>query len=86
MNFMDSSDQRHTAPTCCYIVVEITGTWWIDIEGKPFGPCEDREDAITCAFKLIEMFGDRTRPAAVYAPDENGRTRLIWKGQLEEDA
>lgn len=81
---MTNSDQRPKAPTCCYIVVEIMGTWWIDVEGKPFGPCEDKEDAVTCAFKLIEMFGDRSRAAAIYAPDSDNHTRLIWKGQMDE--
>ena len=81
MNFIDTTDGLRNAPTCYYIVVEIDGVWWIDVEGKPCGPCPDRDDAIDCAFKLIEFFGDPTRPAAIYAPGDDGRTHLVWRGR-----
>ncbi len=81
MNFIDTTDNRKTATTCYYIVVQIDGVWWIDVEGKPCGPCEDKEDAISCAFKLIEVFGNPARPAAVYAPDGDGHTKLVWRGR-----
>jgi len=51
------------------------------VEGKPCGPCDTKQEAIECAFKLIDAFGDRSRPAAVYAPGDDGRTELIWRGR-----
>ena len=81
MNFIERSETSKPACTCCYIVVEIQGTWWIDVEGKPCGPCDTKQEAIECAFKLIDAFGDRSRPAAVYAPGDDGKTELIWQGR-----
>lgn len=81
MNFIDTTDGLRKAPTCYYIVVEIDGVWWIDVEGKPCGPCQDKDDAIDCAFKLIELFGDSSRPAAIYAPDDQGHTKVVWRGR-----
>jgi hypothetical protein len=82
MNFINTTDSTKKAATCYYIVVEIDGVWWIDVEGKPCGPCEDKDDAIACAFKLVELFGDPSRPAAIYAPADDGHTMLIWRGRV----
>ena len=46
MNFIERSETSKPACTCCYIVVEIQGTWWIDVEGKPCGPCDTKQEAI----------------------------------------
>ena len=67
--------------TCLYLVIKILGSWYVDREGKPYGPCETPEDAIHGAHKLIELFGDPERPAEIWAPDEAGKMHLVWSSK-----
>lgn len=80
MNFIDSTKGDKPASTCYYLVVQIDGAWWIDVEGRPCGPCNTKQEAIESAFKLVDAFGDHSRPAAIYAPGDDGRSELIWRG------
>lgn len=63
-----------------FIVVEAQGAWWIDNEGKSFGPFSSREQAGTEAIVIARTFGERKRRTQVYAPDERGKQHLVWEG------
>lgn len=38
-----------------------------------------KEEAISSGIHLISVLGDRDRPADIWAPDEAGKSRLVWK-------
>jgi hypothetical protein len=79
MNFIDPNPTPVRTSICHYFVVSIDGAWWVDFEGKPFGPMSSKEEAISSTIHLIEVFGDPNRPADIWAPDESGRAKLMWK-------
>jgi hypothetical protein len=79
MNFIGPNPTTDRTSICHYLVVSVDGTWWVDCESKPFGPMPTKEAAISSTMKLIEAFGDPNRPADIWAPDETGRSKLIWK-------
>ena len=69
------------AGTCHYIVVRIGEAWWVDVEGKPFGPWESRDHAVSASKKLIEAFADDTRPADIWAPADDDRMERVWRNR-----
>lgn len=81
MNFI-SSDMRRPS-TCLYIVVRVGDQWWVDREGKSYGPCDTRNEAESAAFQLIELFGDPARPVEVWSPNDDAKIRLVWKGYVQ---
>ena len=66
--------------TCWFIVILSSDRWWVDCEGRSYGPFESRDDAVENAKLLVEAFGDPERAARIYAPDKKGRQRLAWQG------
>lgn len=68
--------------TCWFIVIESMGEWWVDCEGKAYGPFESREDAESEAKYIALTYGDETRRSQVFAAEENGGHRLIWSGPV----
>ena len=79
MTFVSSYIRR--PPTRVYLVIQIGEQWWVDLEGKSYGPCESKEDAEASAFKLIQLFGGPERRVEVWSPDGEGKMRLVWKGK-----
>lgn len=68
--------------TCWFIVIESMGSWWVDCEGKAYGPFDSREDAQSEARRIAITYGDGERRSEVFAPTDQGSHRLIWKGPL----
>lgn len=68
--------------TCWFIVIESMGSWWVDCEGKSYGPFETRAEAEGEAKRIALTYGDETRRSQVFAAGENGSHRLIWSGPL----
>lgn len=66
--------------TCWFIVIESMGDWWVDCEGKAYGPFDSRSEAEGEAKRIAMAYGDATRRSQVYAAEENGAHRLIWSG------
>jgi hypothetical protein len=66
--------------TCWFVVIESRGAWWVDCEGRAFGPLESREEAQDYARKLAETYGDPERRSDVWVPDDQGKLRLTWSG------
>lgn len=61
-----------------FLVVHSVGQWWVDLEGKSFGPFEDVDLAVSGAIHYAEVFDDRTRQSQVWAPDDTGRMYQVW--------
>ena len=68
--------------TCWFIVIESMGLWWVDCEGKAYGPFETREEAEGEAKRIALTYGDDARRSQVFAAEENGTHRLIWSGPV----
>jgi hypothetical protein len=61
-----------------FLVVRSADEWWVDCEGKSFGPFEGVGEATTSAIRYAEVFADPTRQSQVWAPDDTGRMRQVW--------
>jgi hypothetical protein len=63
-----------------FIIVKARGAWWIENEGKEYGPFTSQDQAAAEALTIARTFGDETRRSRVYWPDEQGQQKLIWEG------
>jgi hypothetical protein len=68
--------------TCWYTVIRVREAWWVDCEGKAYGPFEDMDEATKYARVIAETYGPHDRQSEVWAPDESGRPRRVWSGQV----
>lgn len=66
--------------TCWFIVIESLGAWWVDCEGKAYGPFASGDEARAEARRIAMTYGDAGRLSQVYAADEHGTQRLVWSG------
>jgi hypothetical protein len=66
--------------TAWFIVVHSNEAWWVDFEGRAHGPFDDLDMAKIEAISLARNFEERERQAIVYAPDEEGVHRAIFRG------
>ena len=66
--------------TCWFIVIESRGQWWVDCEGRAYGPLDNKDEAIRSARKIAETYGDPKRQPQVWVPRSGGRPELIWSG------
>lgn len=66
--------------TCYFIVVQIQGNWWVDSEGKAFGPLPNRDGAIRHARELAEAITDPQQRPQVWATMPGERPTIIWSG------
>ena len=67
--------------TCWFVVIHSRDNWWVDCEGKSYGPFGTCEEAQQEATRLAEVFGDPARRCLVFAPDAEGRPQLVWTGK-----
>jgi hypothetical protein len=65
------------------VVIRSLGAWWVDCEGKSYGPFVDEYEAQQNAVIIAKTFGDPSRQSLVYAPDDGGKLRLIWSGDKD---
>ena len=63
---------------CWFLIIRSGDRWWVDCEGKAYGPFESVEDARSNAIRFAEIFAEPKRVSQVFAPDESGRLRMIW--------
>ena len=66
--------------TCWFIVIKSRGSWWVDREGRAYGPLDDVEEAIHYARKVAETQADPERRSEVWVPGPLGRPVLYWRG------
>jgi hypothetical protein len=71
-----------------YIVIHSLGGWWIDREGRAYGPFDSQEEAIVAGPNFIEIMGEPTHNNQLYAADEHGKFQVVWtdsKGQNDQE-
>lgn len=64
--------------TCWFIVIESMGAWWVDCEGKAYGPFESKDQAQLEATRIAVTYGDAGRRSEVFVADPDGTHRRIW--------
>lgn len=69
-----------------YIVLKSGDRWWVDYDGRTSGPFETEDEAHAAAVARATTFGDPSRPAEIYAPDSDGRFRLIFSRPSQSKA
>jgi len=65
-----------------FLVIWSSGQWWVDCEGRSFGPFDGAAEATAAAIRYAEVFTADDRESQVWAPDETGRMRQVWAGQV----
>ena len=61
-----------------YIVIKSQDAWWVDCEGRSFGPVPTKEEASRYARQVAEIFGEKTLRRDVWVPDDAGKLKLVW--------
>ena len=73
-------------PTAIYIVIESRGGWYVDFEGKSYGPFADTEAAAIEAGDLAKFSAHAGRRSQVQVPDSKGRYRVAWQSGTDDVA
>lgn len=68
--------------TCWFIVIESMGQWWVDCEGKAYGPFATPDEARIEAVRIAIAYGDESRRSEVFIADPDGTPRRIWAAPL----
>lgn len=71
--------------TCWFIVIHSRDQWWVDCEGKAYGPLASADEAIVYAKKIAVTFGDPNRRNDVWVAGASDRLELIWSGPDPSD-
>ena len=61
-----------------YLVLLSQDSWWVDLEGKAFGPFTSRESAALEARSMARFQAHSGRESEVLVPDAEGRYWVIW--------
>jgi hypothetical protein len=69
-----------------YVVILSRGRWWVDFEGKAYGPFDTKELAGAEARHLAQYQAHSGRTAEVLVPDDGGRHRVVWTSTADYDA
>ena len=73
-------------PTAIYIVIESRGGWYVDFEGKSYGPFADSETAVIEAGDLAKFSAHAGRRSQVHVPDGLGSYRIAWQSGTDDVA
>ena len=44
--------------SCWFVVIRTPSAWWVDCEGKAYGPFESRDEAQSQARRIAITYGD----------------------------
>jgi hypothetical protein len=66
-------------PRAIYIVIFSGSNWWVDLEGKAYGPFPTREAAKQQAIVLAAAAGSTGRQREVRVPDDRSRYTVAWE-------
>jgi hypothetical protein len=61
-----------------YLVLQSRQKWWVDFEGRTFGPFTSRELAVREATTMARFSADTGRPSQVRAQDDTGKMQVEW--------
>src|SRR5690606_18928239 len=66
-----------------YIVLFSRGKWWVDFEGRAFGPFSSKNTATMEAISLARFVAHTGKVAEVRAPDGNGHFPVEWESETD---
>jgi hypothetical protein len=69
-----------------YVVILSRSRWWVDFEGKAYGPFDTKELAAAEARHLAQFSAHSGRSSEVLVPDEGGRHRVVWTSMADYEA
>lgn len=64
-----------------FIVIFSRDSWWVDFEGKAFGPFQNRELAALEARTRAGSISRLGRVCEVVVPDDKGQQWVIWSSE-----
>jgi hypothetical protein len=64
--------------TTWYIVIYSQDGWWIDYEGKPYGPFASEAEAVAEAPDFINLMGNPDHRNELYVRGDDGRYKMVW--------
>ena len=70
--------------TCWFVVIQANNAWWVDCEGRAYGPMSDRDEAARLARKIAETYADPGRRSDVWVPNDEGKHELVWSGKAPQ--
>jgi len=72
--------------TCWFIVIESLGQWWVDCEGKAYGPFVSKDEAKIEAIRIAITYRDTARRSEVFITEPEGSPRRIWAAPMQQVA
>lgn len=66
-----------------YVVIFSRDSWWVDFEGRAYGPFGTREVAATEARQLAQFSAHSGRSSEVLVPDDSGRHKVVWASSTD---
>lgn len=73
-------------PRSLYVAILSREKWWIDLEGKAFGPFQSLNEAKEEGLQLARFAAHTGKVSELLIPDENGRYRVVWASDAEPHA
>ena len=61
-----------------FLVIKSVDNWWVDLEGRSFGPFSSADAARDSAISYAQIFYDSERCSQVFVPDNTGRLQIVW--------
>jgi hypothetical protein len=69
-----------------YVVIRSREKWWVDFEGRAYGPFSAMHEATDEGRQLARFSAHSGRPSEVLVPDERGHYRVVWDSNKERHA
>ena len=69
-----------------FVVIKSQGSWWVDFEGKAFGPQQTMDQAVESGMELARYCAHTGRRTELLAPDAGGRYSVLWDSGADSQA
>ncbi len=69
-----------------FLVIQSRDEWWVDFEGKSYGPFGSRQNAALEARSLARFQMHTGQQSEVLVPDESGKYWVIWSSAHDNRA
>lgn len=73
-------------PSLLYVVIESCGKWWVDLEGKAYGPYASKTQAIEEGRSLARFAAHSGKHSELLAQNDHGRYIVLWDSVNEPHA
>ena len=69
-----------------YVVIESCAKWWVDLEGKAYGPYASKDQAIEEGRSLARFAAHSGKHSELLAQNNGGRYIVLWDSANEPHA